>query len=147
METFAPETAPEYVIVRDFSPFFRLGPQQPSGPDASLRVDTRVKLLRREMGYSLVQLEDSRTGYLANENMAPAPPRPPKPPEPPASASSRRSGRTPAGSPAYSGPQMNDIPLPDPNVPPPDLNIEPEVMPDLVPVPSGTPTGPPKFRY
>ncbi len=145
METFAPETAPEYVIVRDFSPFFRLGPQQPRGPDESLRVDTRVKLLRREMGYSLVQLEDSRTGYAANEDMAPAPPRPPKPPEPP--VANRRSGRTPSGSPAYSGPQMNDVPLPDRELPPPDLNIEPEVLPDLVPPPSGAPTEPPKFRY
>ncbi len=65
-QTFAPEAAPEYVIIRDFSPFYRMGPQQGRGPDTSLRADARVKLLRREMGFSLVQLEDLRTGYVAN---------------------------------------------------------------------------------
>lgn len=151
-ESFAPETAPEYVIIRDFSPYYRLGPQQGRGPDQSLPAGTRIKLLRREMGFSLVQLEDSRTGYVANENMAVAPPRPPdqiRNDEASApGAAKKRGGRSRAeDSPIYSGPQVNDIPLPDPNVPPPDLNVEPEVMPDNIPVPSATPTGTPKFRY
>lgn len=152
METFAPDTAPEYVVIRDFSAFYRLGPQQGRGPDASLRTGARVKLLRREMGYSLVQLEDLRTGYLANENMAVAPPRPPeeiRPASPDASATGRKRGARSRAedSPIYSGPQINDTPLPDRNVPPPDLNVEPEIMPDTIPVPAGTPAGTPKFRY
>ncbi|HEY5814623.1 MAG TPA: hypothetical protein VIT23_18460, partial [Terrimicrobiaceae bacterium] len=30
---------------------------------------TRLKLLRKKPGYSFVQLEDSRTGYVANRNI------------------------------------------------------------------------------
>ncbi|MFZ4777168.1 MAG: hypothetical protein ACOYM3_17500 [Terrimicrobiaceae bacterium] len=150
METFAPEVAPEYVMIRDFSAFYRLGPQQGRGPDASLRTGTRVKLLRREMGFSLVQLEDLRTGYVANENMTVAPPRPPEQirKETESAAIKKRGGRSNAeDSPIYSGPKVNDTRLPDPNVPPPDLNVEPEIVPDNIPVPSGTPAGAPKFRY
>lgn len=144
-ERYSVETAPEYSIIREFTPFYRLGPQQ-GRPDASLTVDTRVKLLSREMGFSLVQLEDNRTGYVANENMAPAPPRPKRREEPSETGSARRSSRSSSG-PLYSGPPLNDIPLPDPNVPPPDLNIEPEIMPDTIPMPAATPAGTPRFRY
>ncbi len=151
-ETFAPETAPEYVIIRDFSPYYRLGPQQGRGADESLRAGTRIKLIRREMGFSLIQLADSRTGYVANENMTVAPPRPPEQvrnDEGSAPGASKKRGGKPRAedSPIYSGPQVNDTPLPDPNVPPPDLNVEPEIMPANIPVPSATPAGTPKFRY
>lgn len=149
-ETFAPEVAPEYVIIRDFSPFYRLGPQQGRGPDTSLRNGERVKLIRKEMGFSLVQLEDSRTGYVANENMTVAPPRPPEQVRQEAeSAAVKKKGGRPRGedSPVYSGAQVNDTPLPDPNTPPPDLNVEPEVVPDTIPAPDAKPSTPPKFRY
>ncbi len=149
-ETYEPSAAPEYMSTRDFSPFYRLGPQQGRGPDATLRAGTRFKLLRREMGFSYVQLEDGRTGYVANENMSVAPPRPPevkRQEESSPAAGSRKRGARGAESPAYSGPAVNDTPLPDPNTPPPDLNIEPEIVPDSIPVPSSTPAGTPKFRY
>jgi len=148
-QTFDPKTAPEYVIVRDFTPFFRLGPQQGGGPDASLRPNTRVKLLRKEMGFSLVQLEDLRNGYVANENIAVAPPRPPTPSVGNTETSStKRGGRSRGpGGPFYSGPAVNDIPLPDRNMPAPDLSIDPEVVPDAVPSPSATPAEKPKYRY
>ncbi|MEI6278778.1 MAG: hypothetical protein WCQ16_05265 [Verrucomicrobiae bacterium] len=148
--TFPPDTAPEYVIVRDFSPFYRLGPQQGKGPDASLSTGIRVKLLRREMGFSLVQLEDLRTGYIANENMTVAPPRPPEQvqKEEAGESSKKRGGKSRGeNSPVYSGPQINDTPLPDRNLPPPDLNVDPEIISDNIPVPSATPRGTPKFRY
>lgn len=148
-ESFSPDQAPEYVTIRDFTPFYRNGPMQARGADSALPADTRVKLIRREMGFSLVQLEDTRSGYVANENMAPAPPRPPAPPVI-ASAddgAARTGGRKKRGgsSPAYRGEQLNDIPLPDPNVPPPDLNIAPEEVPAATPVP--TPAEKPKFRF
>jgi len=146
METYAPDSAPEYVIIRDLTGFYRLGPEQSRGADASLPRQTRVKLLRREMGFSLVQLEDSRTGYVANENMAVAPPRPqqttPDKPDP----DSRRSGGKARGQ-AYSGPQVNDTPLPNPGAPAPDLKIQPEVVPDTIPAPSEPSPSGPKFRY
>lgn len=148
-EVYTPENAPEYIVIRDFAPFYRLGPQQGRGPDASLRTETRMKLLRREMGFSLVQLEDSRAGYVPNENIAVAPPRPPaaKPEETDAPPSKKRSGRTRGGEPAYSGPAVNDTPLPDPNLPPPDLNVEPEVVPDIIPTVPEPPAEAPRFRY
>jgi len=144
-QTFSPDQAPEYLVLADFTPFYRLGPMQARGPDASLRAQTRVKLLRKEMGFSLIQLEDSRTGYVPNEDLVIAPPRPPepKPSDDSASSGSRKKGRG-STSPVYRGEQLNDIPLPDPNVPPVDLNIAPE---DVAPAP--TPEAPaekPKFR-
>lgn len=149
-EVFAPDVAPEYVVIRDYAGFYRLGPQQARGPDAALRTDTRVKLLRKEMGFSLVQLEDLRTGYVANENMTVAPPRPPEQVKQAAevAAAKKRGGRSRGDEgPLYSGPQVNDTPLPDPNVPPPDLNVEPEIMPKNIPAPDATPASKPKYRY
>ena len=147
--SFPPETAPEYSIIREFTPFYRLGPMQ-ARPDAALRAGTRVKMLRQEMGYSLVQLEDLRTGYVANENMAPAPPRPPEPPAA-QTGSQPEPRRSPAGKPKgsgagarYTGAQPNDIPLPESNVPPPDLNVGPE---EVSTPPPGPPPEKPKFRY
>ncbi len=48
-----PTRRPRYMVIADFTPFYRLGPMQARGPDATLRAETRVKLLRKEMGYSL----------------------------------------------------------------------------------------------
>jgi hypothetical protein len=142
------ETAPEYMIVKGYAPFYKLGPMQ-GRPDASLPLETRIKVLRNEAGFSLVQLEDSRQGYVANENMAPAPP---KPPAPPADAGTidPRTGKKKGGnrpnSPRYTGEQLNDIPLPDVNVPAPDLNIGSEDITAPAPTPT-PPTEKPKFRY
>ena len=148
METYSPDAAPEYVVIRDLTGFYRLGPEQSRGADASLPVQTRVKLLRREMGYSLVQLEDTRTGYVPNENIAVAPPRIQSAPGKPDSDPRRNggTGRKDRGQ-AYSGPQVNDTPLPNPGAPAPDLKIQPEAVPDTIPVPSDTPAAGPKFRY
>jgi len=68
------EEAPVYVTISDFTPFFSLGPQQIQGPDASLPANTLFRLLRREMGYSYVMLEDERKGYVPNESIMLAPP-------------------------------------------------------------------------
>jgi hypothetical protein len=73
-ETFAPEAAPEFVVIRDRVAFYRFGPAQAGRPEAELSRSQRVRVLRKEFGYSLVQLEDERVGYVANEDIAPAPP-------------------------------------------------------------------------
>jgi hypothetical protein len=148
-KNFSVEEAPDYMVVRGYSPFYRTGPMQSRGPDAALPAQTRVKVLRLEMGYSLVQLEDARTGYVANENIAVAPPRRP---EPEVSESrtrnggSRRSNGSSRSSQRFRGEQINDIPLPD-SVPPPDLNIAPEDMPMAPPPSPQASPEKPKFRF
>ena len=72
-QTFRPEVAPEYVVTRDPTPFYLSKPRQESTPDAALSAQTRVKLLRKQASYSLVLLEDSRTGYVANVYLTQAP--------------------------------------------------------------------------
>lgn len=147
-QTYAPEVAPEYSVIRNYAPMYRLGPMQGRGPSASLRVGDRVKLLRREMGYSYVMLEDERSGYVANEDLVPAPPRPPKPPEPRDTASESSGGRQRPSSPRYHGEQVNDTPLPE-TAPPPELNLDigAENIAPADSLPTGTPAPPPKFRY
>lgn len=68
-ETFAPEIAPEYIVLRERAAFYKFGPLQASPPDEFLVKDATVKLLRRELGYSLVQTSSSQTGYVANEDI------------------------------------------------------------------------------
>lgn len=72
-ETFAPDTAAEFAVTRPRTPFYRLGPAQMGPPDAWLAEGDRVRLLRREFGYSFARLPDGQMGYVANKNLAPAP--------------------------------------------------------------------------
>jgi len=148
-QTYAPEEAPEYSVIRDFASFYKLGPMQGRGPDSTLRVGDRVKLIRKEMGYSFILLEDSRTGYVANEDIVPAPPRPPQPAASASTGSSESSGRRTPSSPRYRGQQVNDIPLPE-SAPPPELDLNiglEDIASPTSPPPSDTPAEPPKFRY
>ena len=73
-QTFRPEKAPEYLVTRDPTPFYLSKPRQEGTPDAALSAQTRVKLLRKQTDYSLVLLEDSRKGYVANTHLTQAPP-------------------------------------------------------------------------
>jgi hypothetical protein len=72
--TFAPDAAPEYLVIHDQTPLYRYGPQQGGAPEAILRKNDRIRTLRHELGYSFVQSDDAQTGYVANEDLAPAPP-------------------------------------------------------------------------
>jgi len=115
------------VVVTDYASFYRLGPQQAGGPDRTLRNGERVMLLRKEFGYTRVQLSDDQIGYIANEDLQAAPPEP-----------RRRRGESgsvpgpPRGS-QSSGEYFDDIALPDPSLDilPEDVPVEP--LPDLVP--------------
>jgi hypothetical protein len=77
-QSFDPAKAPEFLVQADYAPFYTLGPGQGRGPDASLQRGERVKMLRREFGFSYVEIKDGRAGYLANEEIAPAPPHEPE---------------------------------------------------------------------
>lgn len=78
-QTFDPANAPEFFVQSDYTPFYSLGPGQERGPDASLQRGERVKMLRREFGFSYVEIQDGRVGYIANEEILPAPKREPVP--------------------------------------------------------------------
>ena len=51
-QTFDPANAPEFLVQSDYTPFYSLGPGQERRPDASLQRGDRVKMLRREFGFS-----------------------------------------------------------------------------------------------
>lgn len=123
----------DMVVVTEYASFFRLGPQQAGGADRSLRTGERVMLLRKEFGYSRVQLEDEQVGYMANEDIQPAPPEPRRKP------SQRKPGQGGGGR-AYEDDNYSDIPVvadPSLDIMPEDVPIEP--LPDLLPEPVDSP--------
>jgi hypothetical protein len=147
-ETLPLEPSPNFigdmVIGTDYAQFFRLGPQQAGGADLSLRTGEFVMLQRKEFGYSRVQLEDGQVGYMANEDLQPAPPEQRR-------KRGLRSGATNDGSrgdaprrnkrsaQTYEEEVFEDIALPDPNldIMPEEVPLEP--LPELIPAPVDNP--------
>jgi hypothetical protein len=141
-ETVPLEPSPNFVgnmvVSTEYAQFFRLGPQQAGGADLSLRSGKLVMLQRKEFGYSRVQLEDGQVGYMANEDLQPAPPEPPRKRGLRSAAADGRSrnnasGRAPRGTQNYDEETFNNIALPDPNldIMPEDVPLEP--LPELIP--------------
>jgi hypothetical protein len=148
-QTIRPDQAPEYEIIWSPTPFYEYGPTQRGGPSALLSTKTRVKLLRKKKGYSLVQLEDSRKGYVANQNMEAAPPGSQKPPFGSSAddeSQARSIRKKPAGAiPVPQEGQVNEAPSSEANAPPSDLQAPPEEVPSPTPLPEA-PLEKPKFR-
>jgi hypothetical protein len=147
-ETVPLEPSPNFVgnmvVSTEYAQFFRLGPQQAGGADLSLRSGKLVMLQRKEFGYSRVQLEDGQVGYMANEDLQPAPPEPPRKRGLRSAAADGRSrnnvsGRVPHGAQNYDEETFNNIALPDPNldIMPEDVPLEP--LPELIPTPVDEP--------
>ena len=140
----APEFVPDMVVSNEYSLFFRLGPQQAGGADLSLRTNEKVMLLRKEFGYSRVQLENGLVGYMANEDIQPAPELPPDLERKRMSPKKKKGGRSSERQEDYE----ENIPIPDPNLGlvPEDVPLEP--LPDLLPetsdVPAATPAPTPQ---
>ena len=63
-----------YAVVAPQTPFYHYGPQQGSGPDSQLSKDSIMKVIRPSFGYVKVQLQDGQSGYVASEDIRPAPP-------------------------------------------------------------------------
>ena len=64
-----------FAVTANQTSFYRYGPQQGSGADQQLPKDTLVTLIRPSFGYCKVQLlENSAEGYVASEDIRPAPP-------------------------------------------------------------------------
>jgi hypothetical protein len=108
-----------YVVSVRNASFYKYGPAQSFGPDFALSQGTKVTMLKKSFGFSHVKTEDGIDGYVASEEVKPAPHEPSsvKPSvagsrSSPASSRSKRSnvGPTP-GSPPL---DMSDLPLPLP---------------------------------
>lgn len=117
-ETFAPDAAPEFRVVHDRAPVYRLGPQQAAPPEERLARHDRIRLLRREFGYSFALLADGQTGYIANEDIEPAPSEPAPPRIEPEFPSASRAAAV-------------DRPSVEPPLPKPDLDAPPADAPAL----------------
>ncbi len=62
-----------YSVAANQTPFYRHGPQQGNGPDMQLPHDSIMQVIRPSFGYVKVQLQDGENGYVANEDIHPAP--------------------------------------------------------------------------
>ncbi len=63
-----------FAVVADSTSFYRYGPQQGNGADQTLPKDTLMTLIRPSFGYAKVQLVTGGEGYVASEDIKPAPP-------------------------------------------------------------------------
>jgi hypothetical protein len=94
-----------YMITAERSAFYKFGPAQAAGPDATLTKNQHVTLIRREFGYSRIRTEDGQLGYVATEDITRAPDPTPTPTPPRGSGKKGRGGR-------LTQDQPNDIALP-----------------------------------
>ena len=158
-KTFSPDQAPEYTITRSFTPFYSERPVEGATTDISLSEKTRVKLLRKETGYSRVQLEDSREGYVANKNMVVAPPgsqdRPfgstveesrPKPRRKKRIIRAAAPTPTPVSQGEQPRPSPQEVTAPPSPTPTPQVVPKETPAPTPAPTPQATPLEKPKFR-
>ena len=76
--TYEPAARPHMVVSDEKAPFFSKGPAQAKGPDTMLANGDEVEVLRKEFGFSFVQLDNGQTGYVANDALVTSPPRPPE---------------------------------------------------------------------
>jgi len=122
---YASDQLPRMVVLHDDVPFYLQGPAQGNGPDRTLAKGDEVQVLRKEFGYSFVQLVDGKKGFVANEELAVAPPRPSPTPIPSSAPSGRGSADTI-----------------------PDLWPQQKALPDApAPEETNAPLAPPGFRY
>lgn len=82
-------------VAVEHTPFYHNGPLQGNGPDLSLAKGEEIEVLRREIGYSFVRINDGQNGYVANEDLKPVEPAPPTQP-----AKAKQSSPSPTNSPA-----------------------------------------------
>lgn len=126
--------------------FYKLGPQQPGGPDLGLKQGARLTLVKRGFGYSQVRLEDGTTGFVGTEDIARLTPQEiaaEAQPLAPAGSPNARGGAPNNAKPGSTAAKRRGRPG-APNIP-----ISPPDEPGLPAAPDPTPrSGPvPTFRY
>jgi hypothetical protein len=102
-----------YLVSAQETPFYKFGPAQGNGPDARLKKGQLLTMVEKHYGYSRVQTEDSQAGFVATEDIEPAPPDAQPTPAPAGKKSGTGSGY--GRSPGFE--QPNDIPLPASQLP------------------------------
>lgn len=93
-----------YVVNVKQTPFYRYGPAQATGPDFNLDLGQRVTVIRRDYGFSRVTLETGQVGFVANEDILPAPASGRKPSNSTSPRGERRQGPTLSRSGSNGGP-------------------------------------------
>ena len=73
LKAFSGGTDSWYAVAANQTPFYRYGPQQGNGPDMQLPHDSIMKVIRPSFGYVKVKLQDGESGYVASEDIRPAP--------------------------------------------------------------------------
>ena len=63
--------SPKMVVSVDHTPFYHNGPLQGNGPDLSLAKGDEIEVLRKDIGYSFVRINDGQNGYVANDDLKP----------------------------------------------------------------------------
>ena len=114
--------------------FFKYGPAQSFGADFVLPKGQRVIMLERSFGFSRVMTDDGITGWVASEDISPAPPEPKRT----VASTGRRGNSGPER--MYSGPRKNSKVDAVPGDPLFDMSDLPPPMTDEAPAPK------PKFR-
>lgn len=99
--------AGRFVVSAAKSSFYKYGPAQTFGPDFALVKGQKLTLVEENYGYSRVMLDDGTAGYVATEDIAPAP-KEIAPADAPRLAS-RRSGGGPDA--MYGGPNRKSRPV------------------------------------
>jgi hypothetical protein len=108
----------EYSVIAQRTMFYSFGPSQTTGPDFALYNGQQVKMLQYAFGFSRIKVEGSgQAGYVATEDLVPAPATPAPSPSPGASRHHHREDER-----APTAEEQGRIPLPEfPEAkPPPD---------------------------
>ena len=124
-----------FLVSAQSAQFFKYGPAQSFGADFVLPKGQRVIMLDRSFGFSRVMTDDGITGWVASEELSPAPPEPRRV----AAKGGRRN--TGGGTPRlFSGPRKNSNVDSVPGDPLFDMSDLPPPMPEEAPLPK------PNFR-
>src|SRR5580704_16018184 len=75
-ETNSVPSGSKYMVSAPKAAFYKFGPAQSFGPDFALNEGARVTMLEHSFGFSRVMTEDGTAGFVATEDLKPAPPGP-----------------------------------------------------------------------
>ena len=128
-QTPAPKTD-QFQVAVPRAQFYKYGPSQSFGPDFVLVKGQRVTVTKRAFGFTRVVTQDGVSGYVASEELEPAPPDPVPAATPPPQLA-RGSGKL-----------RNGAVEPTAELPLFDVNDVPSALPQ-----NGTPQPAPGFRY